>query len=286
MGSITISRSEDHTPDISQVTLCDFDLLNPTSRWMSAHKLCGFRADLKQGQAACICTTKPLQTAFEIPLDANEFWPSPHRPPLPGRMRASPALASIDLHAWVTHQQGRYLNLLFYSKAWTRQTAVRGNFYWTSPLLSSAVGYIHKVLHALVKSASSHNVFFYGMEKVGSSRQSHSFFLHQKFDKRHLKTEIVPAGPSLLSLVWIYPAPLTLSHVSAVHQPSASIRAWSTVSRPLHLEPHPRKLAGVSQPSASSEHPSSSTGISNLLSMRIKKHIIMRRGTQPVPALD
>jgi len=209
MGSITISRSEDHTPDISQVTLCDFDLLNPTSRWMSAHKLCGFRADLKQGQAACICTTKPLQTAFEMSLDANEFWPSPHRPPLPGRMRAPPALASIDLHAWVTHQQGRYLNLLFYSKAWTRQTAVRGNFYWTSPLLSSAVGYIHKVLHALVKSASSHNVFFYGMEKVGSSRQSHSFFLHQKFDKRHLKTEIVPAGPSLLSLVWIYPGLFT-----------------------------------------------------------------------------
>jgi hypothetical protein len=61
MGSITISRSKDHTPDISQVTLGDFDLLNPTSRWMSAHKLCGFRADLKQGQAACICTTKPFK---------------------------------------------------------------------------------------------------------------------------------------------------------------------------------------------------------------------------------
>jgi hypothetical protein len=150
-----------------------------------------------------------IQTAFEMSLDANECWPSPHRPPLPGRMRASPALASIDLHAWLTHQRGRYLNLLFYSKAWTRQTAVRGNFYWTSPLLSSAVGYIHKVLHTLVKSASSHNVFFYGMEKVGSSRQSHSFFLHQKFDKRHLKTEIVPAGPSLLSLVWIYPGLFT-----------------------------------------------------------------------------
>jgi hypothetical protein len=146
-----------------------------------------------------------LQTAFEMSLDANEFWPSPHRPPLPGRMRASPALASIDLHAWAAHQRGRYLNLLLYSKAWTRQTAVRGKFYWTSPLLSSAVGYIRKVLHTLVKSASSRNVFFYGMEKVGSSRQSYSFFLHLKFDKRHPKAEIVPAGSSVPSLMWINP---------------------------------------------------------------------------------
>jgi hypothetical protein len=82
-------------------------------------------------------------------------------------------------------------------------------FLLDEPFTIFSCGIHPQVLHTLIKSASSHNVFFYGMEKVGSSRQSYSFFLHLKFDKRHLKTEIMPAGPSLLSLMWLYPGLFT-----------------------------------------------------------------------------
>ena len=210
MGSITIySRSKNHPSDLSQVTLRVVDLLNPTSRWMSAHRVVwlpgpqGCECQARSGCMHAYARPSFKIIAFKMPLGCQLILAAPHRPRAAGQNEGmSPALAFYRpacMHRRPT-KRGRCSQFARPQQGLdTRQTAVREDAYWRSAspphTFSSTVSTITKYLiHWLKSRQIAVLLAWYGHSGVFETFLF-NFLIHIELISQHLKADILPCRP-------------------------------------------------------------------------------------------